>query len=351
MLETAVASISFVDECSRIAEINAIFLSGGIMRQMLRRGVSCIGVSVGLVALVFAGCQHFQSDDRTADDLVPQVDETEEAEGDDRRARAGKPEIIIEDDFDTLVERAEETGEEIRHHKWAFDAVSCREWIAWDVDIRECAMEMEPHREAMILSMAYDCTGDICEYARWAVTAPQVYIRLIWADDSPTTVTPSVDSYFVGFLDGSPGLADASAGTVTDAAPEQSEEEGDGEEEADEADAVAVEPTLYRVGHTTGEVDEVADCLSPQIAPDGQWVLCRDLDGRVLRVSVDGGEPEVVDEPDVGERSVYVRPEEGIVPGKPWFVDDETLRYDIVTESEPGADDPERETVTVEWEN
>lgn len=292
-----------------------------------------------------AGCQLFQPDEPDAEELVPQATQQPD---DQWEQRAGEPEIIIETTLDDMVERAADQGEEVRPGKWRLSADNCRLWVAWDVAIDECRVALEPHHQAMILTMDYECTDDGCRQARWAVVHGDAHIRLVWADESETTITPDLTSYFVSYFDATPGLTDLDAGKATDVAGfEQLEDEDD--QAADVEAAEGIEPDLYRVD-MTGQVHRIGSCVSPQISPDGQWVLCRDLfEARLLRVPVDGGEPEVIDEPDLDDRYVYLRLPDDAYPTQPWFVDDETIEYEVTTESSPGADDPETEVHSVQW--
>lgn len=309
------------------------------MRSSSRIARLSLAISLLVVASGLWGCPQLRADP-DPEELIPQADE-EQLPDDDWEQRAGKPEIITDTELEDLVERADEQGEELRPGNWRLDPADCAGWTGWDVDIEYCQAVREAHEEAMVFTLVYDCVDNICQQARWAVLHDDAYIRLIWADDSHTTVTPGVDAYFVGSFDTAPGLNQPETDPAEDVSfPEQPDELL---EQRDE-----IEPDLYRVNLADGRVERLASCLSPRISPDGQWVVCRDLDARLIRVPVDGGEMEVIDDPQLDDRVVYLRLPH-VYPDQPWFVDDGVVQYEVVTESEPGADDAETETITVDW--
>lgn len=310
-----------------------------------------------VVLVVLLGCQHFDDDnEEEARRLAPEGSDDGAAVQEDD-PRAGPAEITIVDDSEwqvvadpdqiaSLIDRASADGDEIQSGKWVLGAEACRDWVDWEVAIDRCTVAAEPHDRAVILTLTYECGADGCEQARWAVLSPDSYTRLIWADESVTTVAPGLDRYFVAFFEPPfEGL------DVLVSAPDETEADApsDGEaEQGEESDESVEEPTLYAVD-MSGDIESLANCISPQISPGAQWVVCRDLEGRVLRVAIDGSdsEVEVVDDPDLEDRSIYLDVDEGAVPGQPWFDDDETLRYEIITGGEEGG--VEVETRSVEW--
>lgn len=85
-------------------------------------------------------------------------------------------------------------------------------------------------------------------------------------------------------------------------------------------------PKLNRVALGTGRSTHFADCFSPTLSPGGQWFLCRNRRGDVLRVPVQGGKLQRVAKNQTKGQPEF-SPYSFIYPNEPYFYTTNEVRF------------------------
>ena len=172
--------------------------------------------------------------------------------------------------------------------------------------LRDCHAQACGDTGAVLLAVTGECGSDKCAGYAYALSP-----------DSKVTPLP-----FAGHKacapDGSFVVVDV-AQAPKDGAPQ---------------DARRVPVVLHRFPTNGGAVAPFADCMSPQLAPDGSAFLCRNRQGDVLMVSLQGGATRVVAKADVPASKVAYHPERDRYPAPPKIVNG-ILRFSLDLESGP----------------
>lgn len=200
----------------------------------------------------------------------------------------------------------------------------CSEWIGQPApEIKEdrevagdCSVQLAFGEQVAVLAHVTSCGADSCSADRFVWRADWTEPRKIDrpGNDSTIAVAPTLDELFF------------------------------------DQNINALDRHTFR-----GTIDGTSTCLlskecfSPTLSPDGSFLLCRNMESDLLRVSTAGGAARLVDSADVAEdRTTRIRIQWGVFPRPARFLGPDRVAYEIHTEPRPtGGGDSSTKTVEV----
>jgi len=177
--------------------------------------------------------------------------------------------------------------------------------LSKDFAFEECMVRDVSNKRAAIVIVVKGCEPEHCEVDYWIVSdknGPRP--SPVWFEDAPV-VTHDRRYMFTGHT----GMESHKSGYIA---------------------------YLTRITLATLKTEAIASCAAPTLSPSGRWVVCRDADGHVHRLPVQGGDLERVHTIDLGKDRIYSDAHMGVNLAPVTFIKKNRIRITTLT-----ADDKE----------
>lgn len=132
-----------------------------------------------------------------------------------------------------------------------------------------CSVTLVGSGNAVVVSVVTECGGDSCSLKSWLLREDSVAPILLGELSGGYEFAPSLNFYVVDYRDFA-------------------------NEEDRLKNYYQRAPKLLRIALGAGKSAHFADCFSPALSPGGKWFVCRNRNGDVLRVPVNGGKMQLV---------------------------------------------------------
>lgn len=212
--------------------------------------------------------------------VVPASDEAiEAAEKQALMAPAGTP---PDPELEWMLDEKRESGEFLR--EW------CRQKTNFSAErpFESCSLESLGDGAALLLTFVLECGGDSCSTESYAASPVlRGFVRVPHDIGGGAEASPEGDALFVS----------SPTGVVLPAS--------EGEEPARDPWGGDEPLILDRIALPSMEISTFAPCFSPTLSPKKRWLVCRDLAGNVLEVSLRGGKPILVEKSGLKRGEVY----------------------------------------------
>jgi hypothetical protein len=159
-----------------------------------------------------------------------------------------------------LAEAAKRGDHDKEWHAWRMPSKWCKQKVEFKGSVDDCYVRVTALGRAAVLFVKSECQ-EMCDVYTWFMTGADGFQKVRPLDFGNMVILPD--------------LRTGVSGNYT------FDEDGD------------YTVWLNYLDLSTQKVKQGQECTEPGISPGGKWIVCRDIDGNVVRIPVGGGDPEV----------------------------------------------------------
>ena len=179
----------------------------------------------------------------------------------------------------------------------------CAGAVGYKGIVERCVAQVVGSGAAILVQVITDCGGDSCSVSAFLLRSDGRAQPLPEIDGGTSAFAPDLSRY------------------LTDTRRFSSQE--------DQAENFYTRaPELLQIELATSKTTPFAACMSPVLSPEGNWVLCRNRWGDVLRVPLSGGQPELVTT-NPAERAIAWSPYAFVYPGPVQFMGSDEFTFEV----------------------